>query len=173
MHMSASAGAILDADRVVARVTRPPRSPIIDDECAVVRAQAQPSSRSRQGHTVFPGISAQCGGSTKISAVMVVVAPGERGKAHRHDDHETIYHVLEGRGIHWYGDRLQHKVIVEKGDFFYVPAGVPHLPMNASDTDPIVAVAARSDANSQEDVVLMPELDDLPHLNPETALFGT
>jgi uncharacterized RmlC-like cupin family protein len=145
-------------------VTAPASTDIINDEFALVHAESHQSSRSKQGHTVYPGISAQRGRTANISAVMVVVAPGERGKAHRHDDHETIYHVIEGRGIHWYGDRLQHKAIVSKGDFFYVPPGVPHLPMNASDTEPIIAVAARSTAQEREDTVLMPELDDLPHL---------
>ncbi len=138
---------------------------VMNDECAVVRPRR--SSRSRQGHEVFPGISAECGGSTTISMVQVVVAPGERGKVHRHDDHDTIYHVIEGRGIHWYGDELEHKAIVEKGDFFFVPAGVPHLPMNASATEPIIAIAARSTPSRHEDVVLMPELEGLPHLTPD------
>lgn len=37
--------------------------------------------------------------------------------------------------------------------------------MNASDAEPIVAIAARSLSNEQEDMVLMPELDRLPHLD--------
>jgi len=44
------------------------------------------------------------------------------------------------------------------GDFFYIPAGVPHLPMNTGD-EPCVAVVARTDPNEQESVVLLPHLD--------------
>jgi uncharacterized RmlC-like cupin family protein len=47
------------------------------------------------------------------------------------------------------------------GDFVYIPAGVPHLPVNTG-TEPIFAVIARTDPNEQESVVLMPELDGVP-----------
>jgi uncharacterized RmlC-like cupin family protein len=36
---------------------------------------------------------------------------------------------------------------------------VPHLPYNASSTEPCVAVISRTDPNEQESVVLLPELD--------------
>ena len=38
---------------------------------------------------------------------------------------------------------------------------MPHLPANASDTEPCSAVLARTDPNEQESVVLCPELDAL------------
>jgi hypothetical protein len=50
------------------------------------------------------------------------------------------------------------------GDFVYIPAGIPHLPANASSTEPAVAVLARTDANEQESAVALPELDGLQHL---------
>lgn len=43
------------------------------------------------------------------------------------------------------GERLEQHA----GDFLYIPAGTPHLPVNP---------------NEQESVVLLPELDGLPHL---------
>ena len=42
---------------------------------------------------------------------------------------------------------------------FYIPAGVPHLPVNRSATEPCSAVIARTDSNEQESVVLLPELE--------------
>lgn len=80
---------------------------VMNDQCAVIRPQQ--SRRSKQGLDVFPGISAQRGGAEQISTTLVVVAPGERGRAHRHDWHETIHYVLQGRGIHCYGGRLEHR----------------------------------------------------------------
>jgi uncharacterized RmlC-like cupin family protein len=63
----------------------------------------------------------------------------------------------------WYGDRLQHHMVVGEGDMLYIPAGVPHLPANVSDR-PCVAVIARTDPNEQESVVLRPDLEALvPH----------
>jgi uncharacterized RmlC-like cupin family protein len=46
---------------------------------------------------------------------------------------------------------------------------VPHLVLNGSDSEPAIAVLARNEATEQEDVTELPELDALPHLEPETA----
>ena len=43
---------------------------------------------------------------------------------------------------------------------FYIPAGMPHLPANLSDS-PASAVIARTDPREQESVVLLPELEAL------------
>jgi uncharacterized RmlC-like cupin family protein len=43
----------------------------------------------------------------------------------------------------------------------YIPANVPHLPYNMSETEPCIAVVARTDPNEQESVVLLPELEKL------------
>ena len=40
---------------------------------------------------------------------------------------------------------------------------MPHLPANLSDA-PVEAVIARTDPNEQESVVVLHELDALPHL---------
>jgi uncharacterized RmlC-like cupin family protein len=48
--------------------------------------------------------------------------------------------------------------VVRAGEFLYIPAGVPHLPYNTSDTDAVV-ILARTDANEQESVVLLPNLE--------------
>jgi uncharacterized RmlC-like cupin family protein len=42
----------------------------------------------------------------------------------------------------------------------YIPANVPHLPINNSDA-PVSAVIARTDPNEQESVTLLPELEAL------------
>ncbi len=44
------------------------------------------------------------------------------------------------------------------GDFVYIPAGIPHLPMNCSD-EVCVVVIARTDPKEQESVVLLPHLE--------------
>ena len=43
-------------------------------------------------------------------------------------------------------------------------SGVPHLVANGSESEPAVSVLARTDANEQESVTALPELDALPHL---------
>jgi uncharacterized RmlC-like cupin family protein len=59
----------------------------------------------------------------------------------------------------YYGERLEHHLVSRAGDFVYIPANVPHLPYNMSQTEPCTALISRTDANEQESVVLLPELD--------------
>ncbi|WP_247744980.1 cupin domain-containing protein [Shimia sp. R11_0] len=48
----------------------------------------------------------------------------------------------------------------DPGDLVYIPAGVPHLPINTGDVD-AVAIIARTDPHEQESVKLLPELEHL------------
>ena len=50
---------------------------------------------------------------------------------------------------------------INSGDFIYIPAGIPHLPYNPSETETCTAVIARTDPNEQESVKLLPELDGI------------
>jgi uncharacterized RmlC-like cupin family protein len=66
----------------------------------------------------------------------------------------------------YYGERLQQHMVAKAGDFIYIPANMPHLPYNMSQTEPCIAVIARTDPNEQESVMLMPELEGLVPLGP-------
>lgn len=113
----------------------------------------------KQGLQYNVGISAQSCGSERIHMQLVTIPPGGRALAHKHDAHETAIYALQGESGVWYGSQLEHHAVVKTGDFFYIPAGVPHLPYNPSTTSDVIAVIARTDANEQESVVLLPELD--------------
>jgi uncharacterized RmlC-like cupin family protein len=67
--------------------------------------------------------------------------------------------VLEGKVDTWFGEELDRCITAGPGDFIYIPAGMPHLPVNRSSTQPLIVVLARTDPNDQESVVLLPELD--------------
>jgi uncharacterized RmlC-like cupin family protein len=58
----------------------------------------------------------------------------------------------------WTGEQLEHREFAHPGDYLYIPAGVPHVAVNRSET-PAIFVAARTDTNEQESVVLRPELE--------------
>jgi uncharacterized RmlC-like cupin family protein len=45
------------------------------------------------------------------------------------------------------------------GDFVFIPAGVPHVAVNASDSEEAIAVLSRTDPSEQESVLLLPELE--------------
>ena len=69
--------------------------------------------------------------------------------------------MLTGTAETRFGPGLRRRVTVRAGEFHYIPAGVPHLPLNASPDEPFVAVLARTDPNEQESVVLLPELEEV------------
>jgi uncharacterized RmlC-like cupin family protein len=115
----------------------------------------------KQGLQYAVGISAETVGAQGIHMQLVTIPPGGRARAHKHATHETAIYALTGESGVWHGENLEHHSIVKPGDFFYIPADVPHLPYNPSATDPVVAIIARTDPNEQESVVLLPELDSI------------
>ncbi len=117
------------------------------------------SYEGKQGLSYFVGISAESAGATGLCMHLLTIPPGGRAKAHKHEHHESAIYVISGEAEVWYGEGLREHAVTRVGDFFYIPAGVPHLPANTSATDPCVAIIARTDPNEQESVVLLPELD--------------
>ncbi len=126
--------------------------------CRVIRPES--TYDGKQGLTYFCGVAAETVGSKGICMHLLTIPPGARAKAHLHENHETAIYILAGETLTLYGDRLQHQMINKAGDLVYIPAGVPHLPVNLSDK-PASAVIARTDPNEQESVVLLPELEAL------------
>lgn len=134
-----------------------------DDEitCRVIRRGETYSGK--QGFDYFAGISAESVGAKGICMHLLEIPPGGRAKAHLHESHETAIYVLSGVSEMYYGHALENHMVVAEGEFCYIPAGIPHLPMNRSNA-PCTAIIARTDPNEQESVVLRPDLEDLvPH----------
>jgi uncharacterized RmlC-like cupin family protein len=131
-------------------------SPSSKPACRIVR----PSNTydGKQGLSYFEGIAAETVGSRAICMHLLTIPPGGRAKVHMHENHETAIYILSGEADTLHGERLEHRTHVVAGDLFYIPAGVPHLPINLSDK-PVSAVIARTDPNEQESVVLLPELE--------------
>jgi uncharacterized RmlC-like cupin family protein len=114
----------------------------------------------KQGFDYFAGISAESAGARGICMHLLTIPPGGRAKAHLHASHETTIYLLSGVSEMYYGPRLERHMVVNAGEMLYIPAGMPHLPLNRG-PEPAVAVIARTDPNEQESVVLLPELDAL------------
>jgi uncharacterized RmlC-like cupin family protein len=85
---------------------------------------------------------------------MVVIPPGASAEPHLHVGFETAIYLLQGRVETRYGENLARSEINEEGDFIFIPAGVPHQPVNLSATDAAIAIVARNNANEQETVQL-------------------
>jgi uncharacterized RmlC-like cupin family protein len=111
------------------------------------------SATERQGLEYFVGVSARSCGARGLSMSLVVVPPGAAAEPHSHEGYETAIYQLEGRVETRYGPGLAESVVTGPGDFLFVPAGVPHQPVNLSDTEPARAIVARNDANEAERVV--------------------
>lgn len=127
--------------------------------CHIIRPGAT-SYHGKQGFDYIEGITAETVGAKGICMMLLTIPPGGRAKAHLHASHETAIYAISGEAHTWYGERLEHHVVLKAGEMFYIPAGVPHLPANLSSA-PAVAVIARTDPNEQESVVLRPDLDGL------------
>ncbi len=114
----------------------------------------------KQGLDYTPGISADSVGSRALWVGSVTLPPnGGRTKAHLHENHESALYMISGENVEVYtGEQLEHRDVAHAGDYFYFPAGVPHVAVNRGET-PAVFVAARTDPNEQESVVMRPELD--------------
>ena len=102
------------------------------------------------------GMSAKNVGSKQLSMNVATIPPGGVAYAHIHVDFEVMLYILQGRVRHEYGSALEHVVDNEAGDFIFIEPGVPHEVLNLSDTEPVMAVVARSDASEWEHIVDFP-----------------
>lgn len=100
----------------------------------------------------YVGISNQTAGSTGISMNIVLIPAGAKAQPHYHDGFETAIYILKGEVQTFYGEGLAKSCINKQGDFLFIPAGVPHQPVNLSNDTEAVALVARNDANEQESV---------------------
>src|SRR5436305_12863142 len=100
-----------------------------------------------------PGLAGKNVGSRKLSMNVATIPPGGVAYAHIHVDFEVMLYILQGRVRHEYGPGLKQVIENVAGDFIYIEPGVPHEVFNVSDTEPVVAVVARSDASEWENIV--------------------
>ena len=122
----------------------------------------------------FVGIAGSTAGATGLSMNLVVIPPGGAAEPHIHRGYETAVYLLKGRVETRYGRGLRQSIINQAGDFLFIPADVPHQPVNLSETEPAHAIVARNDANEQENVVLYdPDKDEIDRrLLDDLALCG-
>lgn len=129
--------------------------------CRIVRGDGGGFYAGKQGLTYFSGVSAESTGARQLCLHLLVIPPLGRARAHLHENHESAIFLVDGEVDVWWGERLGEYARMRGGDFLYIPPGVPHLPINASETHTATAVVARTDPNEQESVVLLPDLDAL------------
>ena len=109
--------------------------------------------RSWNGIQYQAGLSAKNTSAKQLSMNIATVPPGAVAFSHVHVGFEVMLYILSGRVRHEYGDHLRKSVENGPGDFIYIEPGVPHEVFNLSDTEPVVAVVSRSDADEWAHIV--------------------
>jgi len=102
------------------------------------------------------GLSDKNTNAKKLSMNVATVAPGAVAYAHIHDGFELMLYIVQGKVRHLYGERLEHTLDNEAGDFIFIEPDVPHEVYNLSDSEPVIAVVARSDASEWENIIAHP-----------------
>ena len=126
-----------------------------DGDC-ILCVRNPETHRGWNGIRYKTGMSAKNVGSGKLSMNVAIVPPGAVAFAHIHVDFEVMLFILEGSVRHEYGENLEQSVDNSAGDFIFIQPGVPHEVINLSDTEPVIAVVARSDATEWENIVDYP-----------------
>jgi uncharacterized RmlC-like cupin family protein len=121
------------------------------DGISVIRASE--TTRGWNGIRYKTGMSAKNVDARQLSMNVATIPPGGVAYAHVHVGFEVMLYILEGRVRHEYGEGLRQTVDNQAGDFIFIEPGVPHEVTNLSDTHPVVAVVARSDASEWENIV--------------------
>ena len=125
-----------------------------------------PTSRAWNGIRYKIGLSGKNTNAQALSMNVASVPPGAVAYAHIHDGFEVMLFILQGHVRHEYGPNLEHVVEHEAGDFIFIEPGVPHEVFNISDSEPVVAVVARSTADEWDKIVDYPsknrERDGVP-----------
>ena len=129
----------------------------LDLKGRVVTVRPEESIATKQNLPYFVGISQETVGAKGLSMNMVVIPPGGSPKAHYHKDFETAIYLLKGRVETWFGKNLKESMINEEGDFIYIPPGLPHKPINLSETETALAIVSRNDPNEHENVIAYEE----------------
>jgi uncharacterized RmlC-like cupin family protein len=129
------------------------RPPISARDCGggVVVVKPEAEVMGRQALPYFVGISAASAGAKGISMNLVVVPPAGAAEPHSHRGFESAVYMLKGRVAVRYGPTLSEQLILEAGEFLFMPADMPHQPVNLS-AEPALALVARNDANEQESI---------------------
>ena len=99
------------------------------------------------------GINRQTVGSQVLSMNIATVPPGGVAKAHIHVGFEVGLYIVQGQVEHRFGDQLEKRLVNSGGDFIFIEPGVPHEVYNLSDTEPVIAVVARTSADQWDEII--------------------
>jgi uncharacterized RmlC-like cupin family protein len=121
------------------------------DGISVIRGSG--NCRDWNGIHYRVGLSGKNVNARALSMNVATIPPGGVAYAHIHDGFEVMLYILEGHVRHEYGLGLGKSVDNQAGDFIFIEPGVPHEVFNISDSEPVVAVVARSSADEWDRII--------------------
>lgn len=83
-------------------------------------------------------------GAQKIWLGYVELGPGLISAVHHHGEAESGIYIISGNARFYSGEQLESPQEAHAGDFVWVPPHVVHVEQNASQTEPVRMVVARS-----------------------------
>ena len=83
-------------------------------------------------------------GSEALWAGVTLAEPNTASSVHHHGSLETVVYVVAGVSKVRWGNRLEHEVDLEAGDFVFIPPYMPHQEINPSRDRPTQWVVVRS-----------------------------
>jgi uncharacterized RmlC-like cupin family protein len=110
-------------------------------------ADLSPLTAQTTGALRLAGISSETSSATRIWLGKVRNDPGHFSLPHHHGDAETAGYVLKGRAWIAYGDGFEKREYLDEGDFVFVPPNFAHVEGNASSTEELIWLTARTPDN--------------------------
>jgi uncharacterized RmlC-like cupin family protein len=95
------------------------------------------------GSERFAAVAPQLGVETTMWGGMFEVKPGARTGIHHHGEQQTIAYVLWGVSEVRWSANGEYGASAGAGDFIHVPAFLPHMEINPSDSQPFRWVVVR------------------------------
>ncbi len=125
----------------------------VEGDAGIKTIRGSGTWRGWNGIRYKTGMSGKNVGAKELSMNVATIPPGGVAYAHIHVDFEVMLYILHGNVRHEYGPRLENVLENAAGDFIFIEPGVPHEVVNMSDSEPVVAVVARSDASEWENII--------------------
>src|SRR5271168_5352868 len=118
-------------------------------------AQFDRGTAQTPGSERHSAIAVENGIATTLWGVIFIVEPRAKTGIHHHGKQETIAYVLEGECLVRWGESGEYCATARAGDFIHVPAWLPHMEINPSESHHFVWAVVRSTATPI--VVNLPE----------------
>lgn len=127
--------------------------PQVEGNDGIVTIRKHDNCRDWNGIHYRAGLSGKNTNATELSMNVATIPPGGGARAHIHDGFDLMLYIVAGRVRHEYGVGCRKVLENAAGDFIYIEPGVPHEVFNLSDTEPVVAVVARSSADEWDKII--------------------